>query len=66
MSEPKPQGNVLFLICSACEQSNQPDFGIKLIARAQDEPGRITSSWRCALSRITTRRIWKPPSNSRW
>lgn len=33
MSEPKPQGNVLFLICSACEQSNQADFGIKLAAR---------------------------------
>lgn len=34
MSEPKPQGNVLFLICAPCEQSNQPDFGIKLAARS--------------------------------
>jgi hypothetical protein len=28
-------GNVLFLICSPCEQANEPDFGIKLAARTQ-------------------------------
>jgi hypothetical protein len=34
MSDPKPQGNVLFLICSPCEQANEKDFGIKLAARS--------------------------------
>lgn len=35
MTELKPQGNILFLICSPCEQASEQDFGIKLAGRTQ-------------------------------
>lgn len=29
------EGNILFLVCQACEKANQPDFGVKLAERSR-------------------------------
>lgn len=29
------EGNILFLVCQACEKANEPDFGVKLAGRTR-------------------------------
>lgn len=29
------EGNILFLVCQACEKTNEPDFGVKLAERSR-------------------------------
>lgn len=45
------EGNALFLICQPCQETDEPDYGVKLAARterswyAHEVPGKQLDQW---------------------